>query len=354
MPLTSKLFKGDPALEACLVSDPAHVVPGASGPHVGKIQSALITLGEAVIDAADISAMHYGTSTAKAVLAYKTKRGIINKSYQTQADNIVGKMTIAALDREVASHEQPSPGQPKCRFGPRPFVPPAPPAPAPPVLLLPAQVAMTRLGDARLWTALATSWLDYLIALAFPARLAAPGATKWNFAGVDPEVMNAITTHFKAHLAADTLLHLRKIRNVFGRIQFVLANAETFFANDLVKVDFAYAFPGALDLSPSDPHRHLFFCWPFISQDGTTANGPLFQTMVIVHEGAHFVDRRVGHSASELPAPQGTAINTTGNLSGHNYADMTDHDAFTNAYSYAQFALHAVERRDRRITPFHE
>jgi hypothetical protein len=76
--------------------------------------------------------------------------------------------------------------------------------------------------------------------------------------------------------------------------------------------------------------------------------------MVIIHECAHFVDRRVGHSASELPAPNGSPINTTGNFSGHNYANMTDHDAFTNAYSYAQFALHAVERRDRRITPFHE
>jgi hypothetical protein len=355
MPLTSKLFAGDKALEACLVSDPAHVVPGASGPHVGKIQSALITLGEGVIDRDDISAMRYGASTANAVLAFKTKRGIINRAYQSKPDNIVGKMTIAALDREIATHEQPLPGCPTCQFGTLTFVPPVtPPAPAPPVLMLPSQVAMTRLGDARLWTTLATAWLDYLMALAWPARMAAPSVTQWNFAGVDQEVLSAIKTHFKAHLAADTLLHLRKIRNVFGRIQSVLANAETFFADDLVKVDFAYAFPGALDLDASHPHRHLFFCWPFISQDGVTANGPLFQTMVIIHEGAHFVERRVGHSASELPAPNGTPINTTGNFSGHNYASMTDHDAFTNAYSYAQFALHAVERRDRRITPFHE
>jgi hypothetical protein len=37
------------------------------------------------------------------------QRGIINRSYQTQADNIVGKMTMASLDEEMKAHEtQPS------------------------------------------------------------------------------------------------------------------------------------------------------------------------------------------------------------------------------------------------------
>ncbi len=40
------------------------------------------------------------------MLAYKRKRNIINFSYQTQADNIVGKMTIAALDKEIFEKEQ--------------------------------------------------------------------------------------------------------------------------------------------------------------------------------------------------------------------------------------------------------
>src|SRR5262249_23232676 len=39
------------------------------------------------------------------VLAYKQKRNIVNRSYQTQADNIVGKMTMAALDLEMLSIE---------------------------------------------------------------------------------------------------------------------------------------------------------------------------------------------------------------------------------------------------------
>jgi hypothetical protein len=40
------------------------------------------------------------------VLKYKTKRNIVNRAYQSSPDNIVGKMTIASLDRELAAAEQ--------------------------------------------------------------------------------------------------------------------------------------------------------------------------------------------------------------------------------------------------------
>ena len=104
MALQSQLFRGDPKLEAAAVSDPAHIVPGASGPHVGKIQLALIQLDRAVI-AQDST---YGPATAAAVLTYKQKRNIINRSYQTKEDNIVGKMTIAAMDKEMLAKEKKS------------------------------------------------------------------------------------------------------------------------------------------------------------------------------------------------------------------------------------------------------
>jgi peptidoglycan hydrolase-like protein with peptidoglycan-binding domain len=103
--LQSKLFKSDQKLQACLVKDAAHVTEGAVGEHVGRIQTALNALGDVEIDAAEIAARRYGRSTAAAVLAYKKKRNIINFSYQTQADNIVGKMTIASLDKEMARVE---------------------------------------------------------------------------------------------------------------------------------------------------------------------------------------------------------------------------------------------------------
>jgi hypothetical protein len=56
MALQSQLFRGDPQLEAAAISDPARIVPGAMGPHVGKLQQALIQ-----VDAAPITVnMIYG------------------------------------------------------------------------------------------------------------------------------------------------------------------------------------------------------------------------------------------------------------------------------------------------------
>jgi peptidoglycan hydrolase-like protein with peptidoglycan-binding domain len=106
MPLKSHLFRGDKALEACLVQDSAHVTLGAAGVHVSKIHAALVDLDGATVDAAEVSAKRYGPSTASAVLAYKRKRNIINRAYQTQADNIVGKMTIAAMDNELFNKQE--------------------------------------------------------------------------------------------------------------------------------------------------------------------------------------------------------------------------------------------------------
>jgi hypothetical protein len=107
MPLFSRLFRGDPALEACLVRDSAHITPGTVGPHVPKIQKALLLIDRVVVDADEVEDMEYGASTADAVLAYKQKRNIINRSYQTQADNIVGKMTIQSLDKEMTAAQGP-------------------------------------------------------------------------------------------------------------------------------------------------------------------------------------------------------------------------------------------------------
>lgn len=110
MALQSRHFRGDAKLEAALVSDQAHIAPGSAGPHVLKLQQALIELDGAQI-AADGK---YGPATAAAVLAYKQKRGIINRAYQTAPDNIVGRMTIAALDKEMLGKEAPAPGGEVC------------------------------------------------------------------------------------------------------------------------------------------------------------------------------------------------------------------------------------------------
>jgi peptidoglycan hydrolase-like protein with peptidoglycan-binding domain len=101
MPLQSILFRDDAKLKAAEVSDPAHITPGQRGEHVAKIQMALN-----VLDSANLNADgSYGPRTADAVLAYKRKRNVVNPSYQAKADNIVGRMTIAAMDRELLAFE---------------------------------------------------------------------------------------------------------------------------------------------------------------------------------------------------------------------------------------------------------
>ncbi len=94
-------FKGDPRLEACLVSNPAHVRLGDSGVYVAKIQRALIQLDQLTIAEIELRQRFYGPSTAAAVLKYKQKRHIINFSYETVEDDIVGKMTIKSMDDEL-------------------------------------------------------------------------------------------------------------------------------------------------------------------------------------------------------------------------------------------------------------
>ena len=101
MTLSSKLFRSDKQLQACEVNDQAHLIVGTKGEHVAKVQMALFALDRANIDRQELLSQLYGPSTAGAVLAFKTRRQIINTSYQSKPDNIVGKMTIARLDREM-------------------------------------------------------------------------------------------------------------------------------------------------------------------------------------------------------------------------------------------------------------
>jgi len=97
--LQSKLFKGDPKLEACLVNDSDHIKPGAVGDHVAKIQTALIMLDDPLIGVQEVAAKRYGPLTAKAVLEFKRTRKILNS--RGQVDDTVGKKTIDAMDKEV-------------------------------------------------------------------------------------------------------------------------------------------------------------------------------------------------------------------------------------------------------------
>jgi hypothetical protein len=103
--LRSQLFHGDRRLERCAVNNADHVTPGTVGDFVSKIQEALVILDDAILTGTEVSDRRYGDSTAEAVLAYKTTRNIVNRSYQRTADNIVGIMTITRMDSDMAAME---------------------------------------------------------------------------------------------------------------------------------------------------------------------------------------------------------------------------------------------------------
>jgi hypothetical protein len=109
--LSSRALRDCAPLQACLNHDSAHITTGATGPHVLRVQQVLTLLGEVPLSqwhafTMEAKAQRYGPCTASVVLSYKRKRRIINSAYQTQADNIVGKMTIRALDDDMVAYEQ--------------------------------------------------------------------------------------------------------------------------------------------------------------------------------------------------------------------------------------------------------
>ncbi|MEO3928245.1 hypothetical protein ABGB07_30895 [Micromonosporaceae bacterium B7E4] len=105
MSLVSRLFTDppNPKLDACLVDDAAHIVPGSRGAHVACLQIALSLLSDGagflVIDGV------YGEATATAVFDFKDARDILGPG-QTIPDNIVGKGTLQSLDNEMSIFEE--------------------------------------------------------------------------------------------------------------------------------------------------------------------------------------------------------------------------------------------------------
>jgi|SRR5215472_340929 len=116
MALQSRLLRDDKRLQRCLIDHSAHVTPGSVGDHVTKIQTALILADDLTIARSEMEKKAYGPSTAEAVLAFKQRRKIINRSYENKVDNIVGKLTIAALDKEMLRVERTCPKDIQCQF----------------------------------------------------------------------------------------------------------------------------------------------------------------------------------------------------------------------------------------------
>ena len=126
-PFKSNLFKNPPnaALERCATKPDGHVSikDNKTGPHVHRIQEALLRIGASdpdlrdkiSITASEINSQTFGETTRKSVAAYKIKRNIVNTSYQSTPDDIVGVMTIQFTGK--SSRPRPGGGSGSCKSG---------------------------------------------------------------------------------------------------------------------------------------------------------------------------------------------------------------------------------------------
>jgi hypothetical protein len=115
MALTSNFFAGDARLKTCAASDSEAILPGTTGSHVRKLQGAVVVLDAVVIAKSELDAAHYGPSTAGAILAYKQKRGLADRSDPPRGNDFVGATTIRALDAELRSRQIEMTPRPKAR-----------------------------------------------------------------------------------------------------------------------------------------------------------------------------------------------------------------------------------------------
>lgn len=339
MALQSRLFRGDPQLEAAAVSDPAHLAQGARGDHVRKIQRALIRLDGATIAADGI----YGPATAAAVLAYKQKRNIVNRAYQTRADNIVGKMTIDRLDKEMLAAEQSDNGRtPRCVFPPdtqrsarQSFAVGDGPGELTGFMLLADKDASLPL--AKSWVASTISKIDLIEVKLLSLTVATPA---------DIAFFASIETHFKVNIpgvpksvATD---RLRKIKRMYLKIQKVLTVINDRVIGNPGVPDKATAPLGGIDV----PTQFIT-----IGRDFHNSNTNM-RAAVLIHEGGHFADASCSHAASEQPAPNGSPIEdsfgTEVNPGKLNYAQLDFNLHMRNAYSFAQCAMHNGLGIDKR------
>lgn len=137
--LTSPDFAGDSRLERCATEDAWHIMPRSRGDHVGKVQQALISVGGQSIDAGELKAKYYGSSTEAAVSDFKSAQVPPLLNYNNEIDSITGKKTIKALDRLLSQKPPPKP------------VPPPDPQPDPPPIVGMAGLNVGPLGPLRKW-----------------------------------------------------------------------------------------------------------------------------------------------------------------------------------------------------------
>lgn len=315
MVLQSQLFRGDPKLEAAASADRDHIVPGSSGPHVGKIQLALSLIDGATIAQQEIASGLYGATTAQSVLAYKQKRKIINTSYQSQADDIVGKMTIASLDHEMA--QRPSI---LYRCGCH-YVPVAARQRIQPAFLADLHPLAPTAGPQSL-LAKAFAAVPTAIEMRNKAKDALTALIDGSPAAAATLCTQALGTHYKVTAKQDVINTARAVRNSLAQIAGRLASARAWLREDSSRDGFADT------PQPRDGHSYIL--------RGYAQAGDLLRPVILIHEAFHDLDAFNDDFGGNPARDQGAA-----------YHQNSTAIQLQNAYAMSQFVLHIWVGQER-------
>jgi len=341
MALHSQMLRNDPRLQSCLTQDASHIVEGAQGSHVGIIQDTLFILDGLGVSQDELLARRYGPSTAAAVLNFKTRRKIINFAYQTHADNIVGKMTIAVMDQELIRKEsQPAGTLHFCGNDPQVSKELSVGGPRTNLLGLvssstgsaisaspsasPATVAKARAAGAATMVTRTQGRLAAMIQMhKHPVLPQNPGLLAtfdvlWRNFGMPVFPRNSPFDAPALGTVKSLDDYLSVVSRVIDGIAANLGNAPTLF-RDVPSAQFeeAHAFTLSGVRHPSDPPATSFpdgiYFNPRYLKNGSADVGPIKQTEVAIHECGHFV-------SNETIADQAT-------------------ETLSSAYGYSNFVL---------------
>jgi hypothetical protein len=347
MPLKSELFRGDTRLEAAAVSDPAHILPGERGPHVVKIQQALIQVASADIVPDGI----YGPATAAAVADFKRKQKPQILNFAGEIDNIVGIKTMAALDAGMVP-KGPKPNAslrycgndrrtlPTLGVGFRArlaFAVAAGSVAGSPTASDLMAIVRENAAQAKVW--LKPTLFDLNI---FRLQVQIP-----------PAQVRVITTHarLKTHFLFDIdlfkngpIIALKAVPrdaegvvsdlvDFYTEIDKLMSRPDrTFVADlrDLPNTPGFQQFGTSAAFVPDPPRMDAIHVTPLYLNLGS-----LKRVAVLIHEAAHFVSRTTFQDIAHIRSPE--------------YPGPRFGLAIQNVYSYEQFATHLFLRNDRRL-----
>lgn len=152
--------------------------------------------------------------------------------------------------------------------------------------------------------------------------------------------------HFKVHRADNAVAQIDAVADIYAHMEetlFMSLRKGTRFrlfqpGHHPDPTAIAYAHWGGYEGRLSDTEEGELVRYVYITPQFRTAS-----SSVIIHELGHFCGgpkgshREIGHVASPSPWPHGTPRDDS--KTGHNYAQLTAHEAFCNTYSYQVYAF---------------